>query len=263
FDFTLNQAGHGDYPTSGKYYRDHRAHYPDKPFIEGEALYEFVYTLEENGGRIASADMLRRVAYMSIQCGGCGYTYGAQGIWDTVWKKPQEISPFNPFNPHGITWHEAVDGEGATQMGYMREFYEAVGFTKLRPFMACFSSKLPFSDEALFGMFNPYITTSEDMGVVVLYFTSQTRNMGASIRYLKNCLYRAKWFNPRENKYFPLDKLVRPKNGEWEIPQTPDNKDWLLVLVQTQGGPDAYENNPRTNHGRIHTLCRRGKNLRF
>jgi hypothetical protein len=233
FDFTLNQAGHGDYPISGKYYRDHRKQFPSKPFIEGEALYEFVFTLEENGGRIANADMLRRAAYISIQCGGCGYTYGAQGIWDTVWEKPREASPFNAFNPHGITWHEAVEGEGAAQMGYMREFYETVGFAKLRPFMGCFSSKLSFGDEALFGMFNPYITASEDMGVVVLYFTSQTRNLGALIRYLKNRLYRAKWFNPRTNEYIPLDEQIRPRGGEWEIPRTPDNKDWLLVINET------------------------------
>jgi hypothetical protein len=231
FDFTLNQAGHGDYPVSGKYYREHRKLFPDKPFIEGEALYEFVFTLEENGGRIANADMLRRVAYMSIQCGGCGFTYGAQGIWDTVWEKPKES--FNPFNPHGITWHEAVEGEGAVQMGYMREFYERVGFERLRPFMGCLNSRLPFNDETLFGMFNPYITTSDDMSVVVLYFTSQTRNMGASIKYLKNRPYSAKWFNPRENKYQRIEGAVKPLGGEWEIPKTPDGKDWLLILSET------------------------------
>jgi hypothetical protein len=232
FDFTLNQAGHGDYPVSGRYYRDHRKLFPDKPFIEGEALYEFVFTLEENGGRIADADMLRRAAYMSIQCGGCGFTYGAQGIWDTVWEKPREPGLFNPFNPHGITWHEAVEGEGAVQMGYMREFYERIGFEKLRPFMGCLNSKLPFTDETLFGMYNPYITASEDMGVVVLYFTSRSMNMGASIKYLKNRPYSAKWFNPRENTYQQIENSVKPLGGEWEIPKTPGAKDWLLVLSE-------------------------------
>jgi hypothetical protein len=230
FDFTLNQAGHGDYPISGKYYREHRKQFPHKPFVEGEALYEFVFTLEENGGRIANADMLRRVAYMSIQCGGCGFTYGAQGIWDTVWEKPKEPAFFNPFNPHGITWHEAVEGEGAAQMGYMRTFYESLGFESLHPFMGCLNSRMPFSDDALFGMFSPYITAREDMSLVVLYFTSQTRGMGASIRYLRNRPYGAKWFNPRENRYIVIDDPIIPAGGEWEIPRTPDGKDWLLVL---------------------------------
>jgi hypothetical protein len=119
-------------------------------------------------------------------------------------------------------------------MGYMREFYETLGFTKLRPFMGCFHSKLPFSDEALFGMFSPCITASEDMGVVVVYFTSQTRNMGASIRYLKNRPYQARWFDPRKNQYLPINAngLIRPQGGEWEIPRTLDNKDWLLVLSE-------------------------------
>ncbi|MDR0630335.1 MAG: DUF4038 domain-containing protein [Treponema sp.] len=239
FDFTLNQAGHGDYPISGKHYRDHRKQFPGKPFIEGEALYEFVFTLEENGGRVADADMVRRVAYMSIQTGGCGFTYGAQGIWDTVWEKPKEAVLFNPFNPHGITWHEAVDGPGAAQMGYMRAFYEALGFEKFRPFMGCLNSKLPFSDEALFGMFNPYIMAAEDMSLVVLYFTAQTRTIGASIKYLKNRPYQAKWFNPRENKYLPIEEPVIPRRGEWEIPRTPDAKDWLLVVSEVSEGSHA------------------------
>jgi hypothetical protein len=232
FDFTLNQAGHGDYPVSAKYYQEHRRLFPDKPFIEGEVLYEFVHTLEENGGRIADADMLRRAAYMSIQCGGCGFTYGAQGIWDTVWDKSGEPGFFNFFNPHGVTWYEAVEGEGAVQMGYMRKFYESLGFERLRPFMGCFNSGLPFAGDTLFGMFNPYITASEDMGVVVLYFTSQARNMDSSLRLLKNRPYAAKWFNPRENTYLPIDDAVTPRGGEWNIPKTPDNKDWLLVLIE-------------------------------
>ena len=62
--------------------------------------------------------MLRRVAYMSIQAGGCGYTYGAQGIWDVVWEKGRP-NPMALFNRFDITWAEAIDGPGGEQMGYM------------------------------------------------------------------------------------------------------------------------------------------------
>ena len=73
-DFTLNQAGHGDYLIKTSDYFDYLAAHDDKPFVEGEALYEFCSTLEEMGTRLCTADMLRRVAYICMQAGGAGYT---------------------------------------------------------------------------------------------------------------------------------------------------------------------------------------------
>lgn len=52
-DFTLNQAGHGDYLIKASDYFDYLAAHDDKPFVEGEALYEFCSTLEEMGTRCA------------------------------------------------------------------------------------------------------------------------------------------------------------------------------------------------------------------
>ena len=86
FDFVLNQAGHGDFPINPSWYRTYRKKHGTKPFIEGESLYEYCSTLEENGTRLCTDAMLRRVAYMAVQTGGCGYTYGAQGIWDNIWE---------------------------------------------------------------------------------------------------------------------------------------------------------------------------------
>ncbi|KAI4447868.1 hypothetical protein C823_002387 [Eubacterium plexicaudatum ASF492] len=99
-DFTLNQAGHGDFVVSADDYTAFLEEHGDKPFVEGEAFYEYCSTLEENGTRLCTDDMVRRVAYLSVQAGGCGYTYGAQGIWDVVWEKGQDnpMSLFNRFD---------------------------------------------------------------------------------------------------------------------------------------------------------------------
>ena len=48
FDFVLNQAGHGDFPINPSWYRTYRKKHGTKPFIEGESLYEYCSTLEEN-----------------------------------------------------------------------------------------------------------------------------------------------------------------------------------------------------------------------
>jgi hypothetical protein len=228
FDFTLNQAGHGDFPISAKHFREHRRLYPSKPFIEGEALYEFVSTLEELGSRMCTPDMLRRVAYMSIQLGGCGYTYGAQGIWDHVWEKPEKPSPFNIFNAYGITWYEAIDGEGAVQMGYMRKFYENEHFWELRP-VSGMKTDITFADENLFGMFAPMVTANEDMSHAVIYFGASSRG-GCTLTGLKNTGYTVKWFDPRTGKYSEPAESFIPEDGCWKTPARPSAGDWLLVV---------------------------------
>lgn len=227
FDFTLNQAGHGDFPISAKHFREHRKLYPSKPFIEGESLYEFCSTLEELGTRICTSDMLRRVAYMSIQLGGCGYTYGAQGIWDHVWEKPETPSPFNIFNKFGITWYEAIDREGAVQMGYMRNFYENERFWELSPETEVITD-ITFADENLFGMFAPMVSANEDMSHAVVYFGANARG-GCTLTGLKDKEYTIKWFDPRSGEY-SLHAKVLPENGRWQTPTRPSDGDWLLVV---------------------------------
>jgi hypothetical protein len=230
FDFTLNQAGHGDFPISAKYYKNHIAKYPNKPFIEGEAMYEGVLTLEENGSRDATPDMIRRIAYMSIQCGGCGYTYGAQGIWDAVWdkSKPPKLDIFG-FK----SWIEGIEGKCADQLTYMRSFYERVRFWEMRSFDACYKSAVPFTDETLFGLFNPLVTATLDMSRIIAYFTARSNSgNGSKLTLLKNSVYTASWFNPRNGEYLLIEENLIPIDGQWEVPPKPSKEDWLLLVEE-------------------------------
>jgi hypothetical protein len=232
FDFTLNQAGHGDFPVSPGYFRDYRKQYPSKPFIEGESLYEFCSTLEENASRLCTADMMRRVAYMSIQLGGCGYTYGAQGIWDVIYEKPEpgKADPMNIFNAYGIAWYEAIDGEGGQQMGYMRRFYEDVHFWELIPSGDIKSLRFSMmSDEMAFGRFAPAMTVNEDKTRLVLYYYPTTAGENI-ISGLKNARYHADWFDPRTGEYTVLAESFIPEDGKWTAPGRPGNGDWLLFI---------------------------------
>jgi len=232
YDFTLNQAGHGDFPISLKHFKEYRTNYPAKPFIESESLYEYCSTLEENGKRLCTADMLRRVAYMSVQLGGCGYTYGAQGIWDTVYEKPDPTAPkgfFNVFNAYGIAWFEAIDAPGGYQMTHMRDFYEATHFETMRPAPELLTFKSPFRDEALFGMYAPMLTSNSDRSTIVAYFTASSRE-GSSITGLRDGVYSAEWFDPRTGKYISIDD-INSEGGLYEIPTRPESNDFLLKLM--------------------------------
>lgn len=231
FDFTMNQAGHGDFPICAKDYRAHRAKWPDKPFVESEAFYEFLISLEEHGGRVITADMMRRVSYIAMQCGGCGYTYGT---FPSPTRKQMEKNkglnqPKGAFRNSNTPWEDMRDSDGVRQLGYMRNFYTKVQFAKLRPFMGCLKSNIPFTDDTLFGMFNPFITASEDMGTVVMYMTRQSQSRGSLISFLRNQEYQATWFNPRTGEYTDHESFY-PICGKYEIPERPDSDDWLLVL---------------------------------
>ena len=227
FDFTLNQAGHGDYVVSMDDYKGFLEEYGNKPFVEGEALYEFCSTLEENGTRMCTDAMLRRVAYMTMQAGGCGYTYGAQGIWDVYYEKGQK-NPMAVFNRFEITWHEAIDGPGGYQMGYFRQFYEDQKFWELYPYQA---EKDAAGDP--FGKKLPFITVSEDRKHWVFYYSESTRKSGI-IQEIPNGSYTMQWFNPRTGEYETGKTEFTVEDNTWKIPSKPDLSDWCLVIKEKQ-----------------------------
>ncbi len=222
-DFTLNQAGHGDYVISVDDYKAFLKEHGDKPFVEGEAFYEYCSTLEENGSRLCTDAMLRRVAYLTIQAGGCGYTYGAQGIWDMVWEKGQK-NAMALFNRFDVTWAQGIDGPGGAQMGYMRKFYEEQRFFELYPYQA--------GQDAAgnpFGKKLPLITVTKDRTRWVFYYPESTRKSG-EIRGFCPGVYVLRWFNPRSGQYEGDAEEFEVEGDTWNIPAKPDGGDWCLVL---------------------------------
>ena len=233
FDFTLNQAGHGDYPIDARPYQAHRAAFRGKPFVESESMYEQVLTLEPNGRRRATPEMLRRVAYLAIQNGACGYTYGAQGMWHIQWDEPdgKPNMGFGSFPP----WYRSIDFPGADQMTVMRNFYESVGWSRLAPLpRQCLSLRtggamvVTFSDEDLTALFVPSVTADEEMRTVVAYF-SETCRYQTLFRTLIQPRYTARWFDPAGGTYTPLEDVV-PQDGVWTAPVKPGEGDAILVL---------------------------------
>ena len=224
-DFTLNQAGHGDYVISANDYTSYLVKHNDKPFVEGEAFYEFCSTLEENGTRMVDATMVRRVAYMTIQSGGAGYTYGAQGIWDCVLAKGTQ-NAMSLFNKYDVTWYEAILGEGAIQMGYMKDFYLNEDFTTLHPYVTEMSEKgNPFGKKL------PLVTHNAAKTHWVLYYPASTRST-TTLKGFNHAKYELRWFDVRTGQYSkPFYEYIE---GEWKIIKKPDQEDYCLVLKQLQ-----------------------------
>lgn len=225
FDFVLNQAGHGDYVISESDYRSYLGTHQEKPFIEGEAFYEGCSSLEENGTRKIDASMLRRVAYIALQSGAAGYTYGAQGIWDNVWDSDeQRATPFgrmmaDVFNRFGVTWAEAIDAPGAVQMGIMRRFYEEHAWWDL----------VPAGNEgsAVLARKCPLASVAKDGNLVVAYYPAAAHRQLA-LKLAKGP-WHMDWFDPRTGDSQSADTILA--TGEpFVLPAKPSLDDWLLVL---------------------------------
>ncbi|MGM9948034.1 apiosidase-like domain-containing protein [Floccifex sp.] len=225
-DFTLNQAGHGDYVIQAM---DYLNYLKDKPFVEGEAFYEFCSTLEENGTRLCDEDMVRRVAYLTIQSGGCGYTYGAQGIWDCVWEKGQD-NAMEVFNQFDIPWYIAIDGQAGKQMTFFKQFYLDQHFESLYPYQ---TNSDPLNNP--FGKKMPLITVSKDYSHWVLYYPASSRKSG-EIKDMVPGLYHMQWFNPRTGQYESSFEVEI--QNTWKIISKPDRKDWCLVIKGEKYGKD-------------------------
>lgn len=235
FDFTMNQAGHGDYPIDSRPYQSHRALYPAKPFIESESMYENILTLEPIGRRRATPAMLRRVAYLAMQNGACGYTYGAQGLWHFQWDVPTDNTfqtGFGTFDP----WYKAIDFPGADQMTLMRQFYESVSWQNLRPLSNHYffpktegGLVITKNDEDLQALFMPSVLADEEMKTIVAYF-SEANRFPVSFHTLRHSSYAAYWIDPAKGTKTVLDEKIYPENGVWVSPVKETEGDALLVL---------------------------------
>ena len=224
FDFVLNQAGHGDFPINPSWYRAYRKEHGTKPFIEGESLYEYCSTLEENGTRLCTDAMLRRVAYMAVQTGGCGYTYGAQGIWDNIWEVSDINPDFNAFNKFGITWAKAIDGPGGAQMGYLKRFYEEHHFEEMVPYEPAEmeESISPFANKLAAA------TISRDKTRALIYY-GEMDGMSTPLAGLCDGIYAISWFDPRTGQTEKAEIQVEVRGKSCIMPKKPAAGDWVLI----------------------------------
>lgn len=90
-----------------KLHEDYRRR-PPCPTILSESTYEGEYD--------ASEVQIRRQAYWSIVCGGCGHCFGNRPMW---------------LFDRG--WQEALDSPGALAMARFGEFFRALSWEQLRP----------------------------------------------------------------------------------------------------------------------------------
>jgi hypothetical protein len=176
---------------------------PTKPTLDIEAWYE---NTNLGGGTPASPYNIRRRAYFSMLAGGFGHSYGGSGVWDAT-------SDFS----------QALQLEGSTQIGYLSQFFHALGsdFLKLRPNQAMVvKGQSSNYDQHL-------QATSANDGSYALVYTAGTSKFALNLDQLSADSVSVMWFNPRTTALIKENAVTRDSLVSFA---TPDKEDWVLVL---------------------------------
>ncbi|MDO4168206.1 MAG: DUF4038 domain-containing protein [Eubacteriales bacterium] len=225
FDFAMSQAGHGDFDMAQQMYADFKKMYKGHPVLESEATYEGA-TSNEYVSRVIPAKMMRRLAYLIMQSGGCGYTYGCNGVWELQWE-----AGVGGIGWGDMAWWDGLELPGADQLTIFRDFYESVNWSRLKPLKKEQAITRSFFMEAD-NRSSIFFTGDADMRTIVGYFT-ETSMRSFLLKGLTAKQYHAYWVNPENGEKTEFEEIICPVDGEWNYngqDAFANREDRLLVL---------------------------------
>lgn len=188
-----------------------------KPVVNYEGRYDYLWTKHFGA---------RAQGWIAFLNGMCGYGYGAIDIWlykstyNTDVSSEDGIDKITPEDK-SVFWSESVHFETATQLGFMRAFFEDHKWHNLKPRFDDNKWIEPEKDT-----FYSFATEGNDL--YVCYFYNQNTHT-AVLKGMQNKEYSLRWFNPRDSIYSDTVTVI-PKNGSYVIGDKPDKEDWVVVL---------------------------------
>lgn len=209
------QGGHGGYNKllPRTFYQGYYENKEKKLFIETECQYEDIYC-----SGFCGHDAPRIGAWQAMQCGSAGFTYGVTGLWAMGWNQKDDQNMVN-YSPE--PWFVGLDKPGSTEVGYMKKFYEYVGWSQLTPH---------FGYELGEFEMRKYVSIAhKGQDIFVYYFFSKDIETGILKGLKPNTAYQVRWFDPVNGKFIDLPS-VKTETGIVNIPPRPSLRDWVLLL---------------------------------
>lgn len=225
FDFAMSQAGHGDFDMGQSMYAEFKEMYKGHPVLESEATYEGAMS-NEYTSRIITAAMMRRLAYLIIQSGGCGYSYGCNGIWELQWE-----AGVGGIGWGDMAWWDGLELPGANQLTIFKDFYESVEWYKLKPLSKEVAQTKSFFMEAS-NRTQIFFTGDEKLHTIVGYM-SETAMRSFVIKGVTAKAYKCWFMNPEDGTRTENEEVIYPADGIIEYnsnDQFANRKDMLVVL---------------------------------
>jgi hypothetical protein len=172
-------------------------------------------------GRFIAHDV-RKAAYRAVLSGACGHTYGHNSIWQMY------DGRFEGVVTPGVTWREALDFPGASQMVHLRRLVES------RPFF----SRVPDTELVASAEQAPPLhvcaSRDEDGSYAMIYLPTAGQSVTVNLERLSGTHCNAWWYDPRTGKASQFGTLERSEQATFTAPA--DGSDWVLVLDDAARG---------------------------
>ena len=208
------------------------ARQPAKPTMDSESGFENIPEgLSRRGTRSMWAKVpveerfkthdVRRVAYWTVFAGGCGFTYGANGVYQFTKASLDYSQRWDP----GMEWREALNLPGASQMIWLRRLLES------RPFL----TRVP--DQTLIASPNSenegpdhIQATRDESGSYAFVYLAFGQPVSIALEKLSGATLAATWFNPCTGASAPISTFAKSGVREFVPPSRGIDHDWVLVL---------------------------------
>ncbi|KAK7703342.1 hypothetical protein SLS57_010991 [Botryosphaeria dothidea] len=217
-----------------------RAAFPG-PVVDLENHYEGAHVGFNTSRPLWNASHVRHGFYSAVFSGACGFTYGAQAIWQMYAPKAQLARPdlwieAQLDQPVNESWRDALGFEGARQSGYVRGLFEGVWGEGLEPERSFIRSPGNGTDVLSYEG-NRYVAGLAGEGrywVYTGYGDAFDLDLDALAEHFGTPSGRAQWYDPRQGAYrnvtgaavFPLEgrkTFVPPSSGGVD-------HDWVLSV---------------------------------
>ncbi|MHB9037247.1 MAG: apiosidase-like domain-containing protein [Armatimonadota bacterium] len=199
---------------------------PRMPTFAGEVVYEGL-------GEGNRDDIQRLVFWACVLSGAKAHTYGANGIWQV-----NLGSDGHGASPHGgsyggPSWEEAARYPGSGHMGIAKSLLEQYEWWRFEPhqdWIEIGASPAIYTEEAG-RFFVPYAAgIPRQVRIIYLHTFVQLAPLLAVKELEADVRYDAFFFNPSTAERFDIGEVNPDENGNWQPPQPPVFRDWILVL---------------------------------
>lgn len=224
-DFDMLQTGHDGRTAIGNSVRRiaaSRAKDPAMPVVVGEVIYEGI--MHES-----DAEKLRLVWWASMLSGAGGFTYGANGLW-------QFNEPDNPYgaSPHGATWgntpwREAAQLPGSRELGFSTRFLSRFAWHRMEAHPEWIDP--PAADDDYHAVYVAGVRGEFRLCYfyrLILPWSKEPRPRLVALETDRE--WSALWFDPRTGAEYDMGPVTPQADGSWEVPLTPEMKDYVLAL---------------------------------
>ncbi len=218
-DFDMLQTGHGDFRSMAntlKVVSEAVSRKPVMPVIESEVCYEGIM-------ESCRQDIQRFMFWSTMLNGCCGFTYGANGIWQVN----QPNQPFGP-SPHGRTWgntpwQQAMNYPGGKQVGVGAKLLRSLPWQQMKPHPEWvhphWNDREPHRPSAA--------GIAEKLRVI---YTPALWNQPRLTQLEPGLTYKARLVNPSTGQATPMGDVEADNKGEHSLQTFPEQRDWVIVL---------------------------------